>query len=280
MVRKITIAKDVGFCSGVKGAIQKAREAASRYNKVVMLGDIVHNEKVVKELEKSGVVVIDNIDKIDESTPILFRSHGTKVEIWEKARQKGLTIIDATCPLVLEIHKSAKMLEKEGRKVIIIGDHGHDEVEAIASQVKGPIVISNPREAKELKNIKKSGVVVQSTQLIDDVSEIISILSYKMEDLRFVNTICAPTRKRQEQVKELARAHDVMIIVGSFTSANTKRLTQIAKRINIQTYQIQGVEDIEPMWFNSAYSVGISAGASTPDFIVDEVAKKIVAIPC
>ncbi|MBL7136988.1 MAG: 4-hydroxy-3-methylbut-2-enyl diphosphate reductase [Candidatus Marinimicrobia bacterium] len=279
MIRKITIAKDIGFCSGVKGAIHKAREAASRYNKVVMLGDIVHNERVVKELEKSVAVVIDNIDKIDESTPILFRSHGTKVKIWEKARQKGLTIIDATCPLVLEIHKSAIMMEKEGRKVIIIGDHEHDEVEAIASQVKEPIVISNPREAKELKNIRKAGAVVQSTQLIDDVSEIISILSYKIEDLRFINTICSPTRKRQEQVKELARTHDVMIIVGSFTSANTKRLTQISKRINIHTYQIQGVEGLDSKWFNTASSVGISAGASTPDFIVEEVAKKIATIP-
>jgi len=279
MIRKITIAKDIGFCSGVKGAIQKAREAASRYNKVVMLGDIVHNETVVKELEKSVAVVIDNIDKIDESTPILFRSHGTKVEIWEKARQKGLTIIDATCPLVLEIHKYAIMMEKEGRKVIIIGDHGHDEVEAIASQVKEPIVISNRREAKELKNIRKAGVVVQSTQLIDDVSEIISILSYKIEDLRFINTICSPTRKRQEQVKELARTHDVMIIVGSFTSANTKRLTQISKRINIHTYQIQGVEGLDSKWFNTVSSVGISTGASTPDFIVKEVAKKIATIP-
>ena len=279
MIRKITIAKDVGFCSGVKGAIQKAKEAASRYNKVVMLGDIVHNERVVKELEKSGAVVIDNIDKIDKSTPILFRSHGTKVEIWEKARQKGLTIIDATCPLVLEIHKSAIMMEKEGRKVIIIGDHGHDEVEAIASQVKEPIVISNPREAKELKKIKKAGAVIQSTQLIDDVSEIISILSYKIEDLRFINTICSPTRKRQEQVKELARTHDVMIIVGSFTSANTKRLTQISKRINIHTYQIQGVEGLDSKWFNTVSSVGISAGASTPEFIVKEVAKKIATIP-
>jgi len=278
MIRKITIAKDAGFCSGVRMAIQKAKEAASEYSKVVMLGDIVHNEKVVRDLEDIGIKVADRIDKIDKSTPILFRSHGTKVDIWEKAKQMGLTIIDATCPLVLEIHKSAKMLEKEDRKVIIIGDHGHDEVEAIASQVKEPIVISNPRETKELKNIKKAGVVVQSTQLIDNVSEIISILSYKVEDLRFINTICAPTRKRQEQVKELARTHDVMIIVGSFTSANTKRLTQIAKRINIQTYQVQGVEDIDPMWFNSAYSVGISAGASTPDFIVKEVAKKIATI--
>ncbi len=279
MIRKITIANDVGFCSGVKGAIQKAKEATSRYNKVVMLGDIVHNERVVKELEKSGTVVIDNIDKIDKSTPILFRSHGTKVDIWKKAIQIGLTIIDATCPLVLEIHKYAITMEKEGRKVIIIGDHGHDEVEAIASQVKEPIVISNQREAKELNNIRKAGVVVQSTQLIDDVSEIISILSYKIEDLRFINTICSPTRKRQEQVKELARTHDVMIIVGSFTSANTKRLTQISKRINIHTYQIQGVEELDSKWFNTASSVGISAGASTPDFIVKEVAKKIVTIP-
>ena len=193
MIRKITIAKDAGFCSGVRMAIQKAKEAASEYSKVVMLGDIVHNEKVVRDLEDIGIKVADRIDKIDKSTPILFRSHGTKVDIWEKAKQMGLTIIDATCPLVLEIHKSAKMLEKEDRKVIIIGDHGHDEVEAIASQVKEPIVISNPRETKELKNIKKAGVVVQSTQLIDNVSEIISILSYKVEDLRFINTICAPT---------------------------------------------------------------------------------------
>lgn len=279
MTRKITIAKNAGFCSGVRRAIKKAREAADRYGKVVMLGDIVHNEYVVEDLIEFGVEVIDDIEQVNKSTPVLFRSHGTKKEIWQKAQDRDLTIIDATCPLVLEIHKYTKLLEKEGRRIIIIGDHDHEEVEAISNQVKNPIVVSNPEEAKTLRNITKAGIVVQSTQSIENVQEIVSILVQKIKDFRFINTICLPTQRSHVEVKELAKTHNVMIIVGSFNSANTKRLTQIAKKINHNTYQVQGTEDIKSYWFKDVVSVGISAGASTPGLLVEDVAKKIADIP-
>lgn len=275
MPLKIKIAKSIGFCIGVKKAIEKANEAASKYPVVYMLGDIVHNEKAIKDLEKVGIKVVDTIDDIEDSSPVLFRAHGTPIGTWKIAKEKGLKIIDATCPLVLKIHKLARMLEKEDREIIIIGDHHHEEVEAIASQVHNPFIVSNIEEAKKLPKIRRAGIVVQSTQLIEDVSKVISTISTKVEDLRFINTICMPSRKRQEQAKELAKNNDVMIIVGSFKSANTKRLTEMAKRINPATYQVQGVDDINPRWFTSASTVGVSAGASTPEYLVSEVAKKI-----
>lgn len=279
MIRQVTIAKNAGFCSGVTRAVKIAEQAALDFGKVQILGNIVHNEKVVVDLEKKGIKVISGLDQVDPTKPLLFPSHGTKQDIWEKAHKCGLTIIDATCPLVLKIHKAAKLLEEEGRRIIIIGDKGHDEVEAIASQVKNPLIISNLADMALLPKIQKAGVVVQSTQFIGDVGEIISALVSKTDDLRFINTICTPTRQRQLQILELAKNNDVMIIVGSFTSANTKRLAGIALKINPNTHLIQCVDDIDPKWFTSAMTVGISTGASTPWTLLEEVKKKIAELP-
>ena len=271
----ITIAKDVGFCFGVKRAIDMARYAAEVHGKVAMLGNIVHNEIVIDDLKNSGVVVYQNIDDIPPGMPVLFRSHGTSKELWQKVRERGLKIIDATCPLVNEIHKASQLLESEGRTVIIIGDSGHDEVEAIISQLSNPIVIATAKDALNMEPVRKAGVVIQSTQFIENVNQIITILISKIQDLRIINTICTPTRSRQSQLKELAVNSDVVIIVGSFTSANTKRLTSISSRLNPKSYQVQGPGDIQTGWFKDVQTVGISAGASTPDEIVKKVAKKI-----
>ncbi len=271
----ITVARNAGFCFGVKRAIDLARKAVAEHNKVAMLGDIVHNESVIADLEKAGVIVFSDIDQVPLGMPVLFRSHGTPLPIWQKAGEKGLVIIDATCPLVKEIHKASKMLEEDDRKVIIIGDKGHDEVEGIASQIHNPVILSNAAEALQLRPLRKAGVVIQSTQFMDNVNEIVNILVTKVQDLRIINTICQPTRGRQKQLKELAVQNDVMIIVGSFTSANTKRLTSIAKQINPRSYQVQGPEDVDLRWFKDATTVGVSAGASTPADTVMAVVKKI-----
>jgi len=271
----ITIAKDVGFCFGVKRAVDIAKKAAETYGKVAMLGDIVHNETVIRGLEEAGIVVYINIDDVPADMPVLFRSHGTPRSIRDRARERGLTIIDATCPLVEEIHKASQILEKEDRTVIIIGDPGHDEVGGVASQLVDPVIIADADGARDQKPLRKAGVVVQSTQSIDNVDEIVGILITKVHDLRIINTICAPTRNRQQQLMELARQNEVMIIVGSFTSANTRRLTSISGALNKKSYQVQGPDDIHIDWFKGVTSVGISAGASTPEEIVQEVAKKI-----
>ena len=272
---KILVAKDAGYCFGVRDAVNLAKKSGDDFKEVYMLGDIVHNERVVEDLSKTGSKVVASLDDIPEDKPVLFRAHGTNPEIWKEAQKKKLNIIDATCPLVTEIHEEIKMLESENRKTIIIGDHGHDEVVGIAAQVKRPIIISNVEEAKALGRMRKAGVVSQSTQMIENVQEIMSILMSKVFDLRFVNTICYPTRKNHEQIKELSKIVDVMIIIGSFTSANSKRLTQLAKQRNENSYQVVDELDLKSEWFEGVDKVGISAGASTPDNIIQSVTKHI-----
>ena len=273
---KIILAKDAGYCFGVRDAVNSAYDTSKEYGEVYMLGDIVHNESVVEDLEKNGVKVVSNLNQVPDDKPVLFRAHGTAKEVWKDAEKNKMNIIDATCPLVHEIHKEVKQLDKEGRKIIIIGDHGHDEVIGIASQVQDAIIISTVEEAEKLKKTKTAGIVSQSTQTIENVQDIINILMTKVFDLRFVNTICFPTKRNQEQIKELSEIVDLMIIIGSFTSANSKRLTQLSLERNKNTYQVTNATEIDVSWFKkNINSVGISAGASTPDWIIDSVVKKV-----
>ena len=275
---KILVAKDAGYCFGVRDAVNLAYDTAKDHGEVYMLGTIVHNEKVVEDLSKAGTKVVDEIDEVPKDKPILFRAHGTAPRVWDKAKNKNLNIIDATCPLVIEIHDEIKKLEAEGRRTIIIGDHGHDEVVGIAAQVENPIILANVEEAKALRKMKKAGVVSQSTQMIENVQEIINVLMEKVFDLRFVNTICFPTRRNHEQIKELATQCEVMIVIGSFTSANSKRLTQLALERNKRSYQVTYAGDLKTSWFENCETVGISAGASTPDDIIKGVVEKIKEI--
>ena len=270
---KLIIAKDSGYCFGVRDAVDLAYKTAEESGDVYMLGNIVHNENVVKDLETVGAKVVRSLDKVPDGKPILFRAHGTATDVWNEAKDKGVNIIDATCPLVKEIHNEVKALALEGRRIIIIGDHGHDEVIGIASQVKNPIVVSSPEEAQNLRKMKKVGIVSQSTQTIENVQTIINIIMTKAFDLRFVNTICFPTKRNQQQLKDLSEKCDVMLIIGSFTSANSKRLHQLALERNKKSYQVTCANDIESKWFNNAETVGITAGASTPDSIIQDVVR-------
>ena len=273
---KITVAKDAGYCFGVRDAVNMAYDSAEEFGDVYMLGDIVHNEQVVADLEKVGTKVVESLNDVPKTSPILFRAHGTVNELWEEAKAKKMNVIDATCPLVHEIHHEVKKLAVDGRKIIIIGDHGHDEVVAIANQVKDSIIISSSKEALKLRKMKKVGVVSQSTQMIENVQAIINILMEKVFDLQFVNTICYPTKRNHEQIKLLALKNDVMIIIGSFTSANSKRLAELSFERNSNSYQVTSAKDLKRIWFKNKKSVGISAGASTPDYLIEEVKLKIL----
>ena len=272
---KILVAKDAGYCFGVRDAVNLAKKSGDDFQEVYMLGDIVHNETVVDNLNKRGSKVVESINDIPEDKPVLFRAHGTDPDTWKKAQKKKLNIIDATCPLVTEIHEEIKELESENRRTIIIGDHNHDEVVGIAAQVKDPIIISCVDEAKELRKMKRAGVVSQSTQMIENVQEILNVLSEKVYDLRFVNTICFPTRRNHDQIKKLSNICDLMIVIGSFTSANSKRLTQLSLERNKNSFQVTCADDIDELWFDGVESVGISAGASTPDNLIEDVIAKV-----
>lgn len=272
---KILVAKDAGYCFGVRDAVNLAKKSGDDFQEVYMLGDIVHNETVVDDLNKRGSKVVESLNDIPEDKPVLFRAHGTDPDTWKEAQKKKLNIIDATCPLVTEIHEEIKELESENRRTIIIGDHNHDEVVGIAAQVNDPIIISCVDEAKELGKMKRAGVVSQSTQMIENVQEILNVLSEKVYDLRFVNTICFPTRRNHDQIKKLSNICDLMIVIGSFTSANSKRLTQLSLQRNKNSFQVTCADDINELWFDGVESVGISAGASTPDNLIEDVIAKV-----
>ena len=272
---QITVAKDAGYCFGVRDAVKMAYDASKESANVYMLGSIVHNEKVVNDLKSSGAKIIGDISDVPRNSPILFRAHGTVDALWDRALKDKMKILDATCPLVYEIHREVKKLAKDGRQIIVIGDHGHDEVVAIADQVKDSIIVSNQKEAMVIKKYKKAGVVCQSTQDIENVQKIINILMTKVFDLHFVNTICYPTKRNHEQIKEISSINDIMLIIGSFTSANSKRLTQLSMAKNPNSYQVTGAEDLNPQWFAHKESIGISAGASTPDYLINEVKEAI-----
>ncbi|MFG0318842.1 MAG: 4-hydroxy-3-methylbut-2-enyl diphosphate reductase [Planctomycetota bacterium JB042] len=271
---RIELAKHAGYCFGVRDAVELALEAARKHGRVYMLGDIVHNEIVVERLAKEGVRVVNSLDEAKDA-PLLFRAHGTPTGTWGEANERGLDVLDGTCPLVSKIHDEVKELAEEGRKVIIVGDHGHDEVVGIASQIEGTVIVNGPEEAEALPRMRRAGVVSQSTQMIENVVDVLNGLYRKVVDLRFINTICFPTRRNQEEIRELARDHDVVIIVGSFTSANTKRLATIGQALNERTYQVRTADDLEAEWFEGAASVGVSAGASTPDELIHAVIDRI-----
>ena len=272
---KINLAKTAGFCFGVRRAIKMALKTSQTNTDVQMLGDIVHNEHVVKEINEAGIRVAESMEAIQGGT-LLLRAHGAVPEVYEKAQAKNLQVVDATCPLVTEIHKAARDLEIEGYRLVVIGDHNHDEVIGICAQVENAVVFAHPSEVATFNDcFRKVGVVVQSTQDIDNVRQIVYELLLKCQEMKFINTICKPTTDHQEEIRRMPRENDVMIIVGSFTSANTKRLTEISRELNPRTYQVQSAEDIQGAWLAGAKNIGVSAGASTPDRIIDSVVERI-----
>ena len=274
---KISLARSSGFCFGVKRALQIALKTAESCNKVYMLGDIVHNEDVVSTIKKAGIKKIKKLTRGKNRT-LLIRAHGVGRETFAKARNLGYEIVDATCPMVKEIHKIAQRAEIKGYKIIVIGDKKHDEVQAISGQLKNKaIVIDSPNHIpfKRIKRIKKAVVVAQSTQNIDTVSKIINILNKDIEQLRFFNTICRPTRKKQEEIKRMPLANELMIIIGSRTSANTRRLYEISKSLNKRSYWVQSKKDLKRGWFKAVKTVGVAAGASTPDSTTKEAVNQI-----
>lgn len=268
---KINVAKSAGFCFGVRRALKIAFEASNNEKELSMLGDIVHNEDVVKEIKASGVKKIKSLKKVVNKA-LLIRAHGMKQALIKKAKGLGYQIIDATCPMVKEIHKIAKNMENKGYKIIVIGDRQHDEVKGIIGQLKKSALITDKRvPLSNIKGIRKAAVVVQSTQDFERVLKIAKILKENIKDLKFFNTICEPTRKKQAEVRLMPLKNDVMIIIGSKASANTKRLYEISKTLNKRSHWINSKKDLKKSWFRGAKSVGITAGASTPDYITYQI---------
>ena len=275
---KIKIAENSGFCFGVKRAIQIALKTERYNHKVATLGPIIHNPQMVEHLSKRGIGLIDDIDDITEET-IIIRSHGITSYDYEKLLKKKINIVDATCPFVKMAQEYAQKLTKEGFQLIVLGEKNHPEVEALLSYVdNSAIVVEDPEAHFDIPKDKKIGLIAQTTQSEDKFEKLILKLLRKCKELYIVKTICHATLLRQESTKKLAHNVDIMIVIGGKNSANTSRLAEIAKSEKCTTFHIETAEELKEKWFKNIDNVGITAGASTPEWIINGVKRKIIEI--
>lgn len=273
---KICLAKHSGFCFGVQRAIKIAQETATQHTQVYIKGGLVHNELVCKGIEQQGIKRIDTLKAIPSGATLIVKAHGEALETYYKAKEKHITIIDATCPMVKDIHKKAKEMETKGYQIVIVGDRNHEETKGILGNVKNGLVIENKSELKEFKNTigRKVSVVCQSTQNIENVSEVVGGLTKYTEELCFLNTICHPTRLRQAEIEKLAKTCQAVIVVGSKQSANTKRLYQVAKRINRNAFWVVS-DNVKKSTFCQFRTIAVIGGASTPQDTLKSIKEKL-----
>ncbi len=272
----IEIAEDAGFCYGVQRALNMINKALERGEKFNTLGPIIHNPIVVRELEEKGVKAVNSLDESDKKT-IFIRTHGVPPKVLEEAKNKGFKVIDATCPIVYNAQLSARRLYEEGYLVVIVGKKDHPEVKGILGHVDNKaVVIDNPEDVKNYNfEGKKVGVVVQTTSRFDVFGDTVREILKTAKEVRAINTRCYVTERRQEITAELAKRSDVMIIVGGKNSSNTKRLYEVSKMQGTRSYHIESPDELKREWFEGVERVGITAGASTPPWIVNQVAEKI-----
>lgn len=270
---KVTISKYAGFCPGVKRAVKfSLDEARNRRGKVSTYGPLVHNNEMIEYLSAQGVNVIDDLDKI-QGDSIIIRSHGISPAIMERLRNTGKTIVDATCPYVQKIHALVSSLE---RFLIVIGDPNHPEVQGIMGWApRGAAAIPDFDIAASAEIEEPAAVVVQTTYDQHKFASILEILKQRCSDLVVYDTICPSTRERQQEVAELARGSDLMLVIGGKNSANTGKLVDICLQSGVETHHIQTVHDVKASWLKKVNSVGIAAGASTPEWIIREVVNMV-----
>ena len=273
---EVRLATHAGFCFGVKRAVEQVYEQIETGKTIYTYGPIIHNEEVVKDLENKGVKVLPDIDalkKITEGT-VIIRSHGVTKEIYDIIEQKGLECIDATCPFVKRIHNIVKTQSAEGKHIVIVGDPKHPEVEGIMSWCSSSLtVLETEEEAREIelpRNVEIC-IVSQTTFNYNKFQHIVAILQKKGYNDSVVNTICNATEERQTEAKEIASEADVMIVIGGKHSSNTRKLYEICSKECANTYFIQTLDDLHLELPKSVGLVGITAGASTPNKLIEEV---------
>lgn len=268
---EIRIAENCGFCYGVKRAVNMAQDTSDQLERSYTLGPIIHNPQVVSNLEEHGVYAVDSLDEIPGGT-VIIRSHGVGPAVYEEATDKGLKVVDATCPHVKKAQQDAKSVIDSGMSLVILGEKKHPEVISINlwAQNKG-IVIETEEEAEILPFVENRGVVVQTTFSQFKFQSIIDILEEKTQNLKVFKTICTATQERQNSAVELAKTVDLMIVVGGKNSGNTNRLAEVCRDVGCTTYHIETAAELQLDWFNHVQTVGVTAGASTPDWIIKEV---------
>ncbi len=278
----IILAKPRGFCAGVTRAIETVERAIAKFGPPIYVRhEIVHNKYVVESLRKKGAIFVDEVDQVPKDAIVIFSAHGVSDKVEENAIARGLDVIDATCPLVSKVHREAKKYEEEDYEIILIGHKGHPEVEGTSGRVKKPVIlVSDENDARtiEIANPSKIAYVTQTTLSVDDTKKIANILEKRFPQMQAglaTKDICYATQNRQDAVRELSKKVDILLVIGAQNSSNSNRLRDLGEECGRPSYLINAAHDIDANWLRDVKNIGVTAGASAPENLVQEVIVKI-----
>lgn len=268
----VTVAKRAGFCFGVKRAINMAFEVAGNRSDVFTLGPLIHNPQVISSLQEAGMHVASSIGELKRkgAKTVIVRTHGIPISSMTRLLQEGFDVIDLTCPYVKKAQHYAKLLKEEGYQVIILGDIEHPEVKGLKSYAgRGSVVVKDDGALRAVRN--KVGLVVQTTQPVEALKRLVQRLAEQTREMKVFNTICSSTALRLIETEQVARAVDIMLVVGGKNSANTAQLARLCQALRVPTHHIETADELDGRWFKGAKKIGLTAGASTPDWIIKKV---------
>jgi 4-hydroxy-3-methylbut-2-enyl diphosphate reductase len=274
---KVIVAEKCGFCPGVKNAISMAEKILASAEKVYSLGPIIHNKDVVERLANNGLKTVNTVDEIGPGT-VLIRSHGAVPSQIAQIKAKGHNIVDATCVLVKRLQKIARELEKDGYKVVVIGDESHPEVQAVVGGLSNFVVIADASNIFKLPQNAKLGIVCQTTQSPEYFANVLGAIAKSgFSELKVINTLCREAIKRQDSAVGLCKKVDIMFVLGDLESANTRKLAELCKKYNNQTFHLQNWKELDKLQLFDKKVAGVTAGASTPEWIIDEFVENLEA---
>ena len=282
---KIISARYMGFCPGVKrawGLVKKTVNGKPNsvyvlQNPVYILGELIHNKQAIEKLGEWGIKTINNLDEIKGKGIVMIRAHGEPPQTFQKLKKLKLKVIDTTCPSVARVQKLAHQLEKEGYQVIVCGEKDHPEAIATIGYTKRGVIVGSPQEARKIPSGKRIGIVSQTTFSPIIFQQICRLLKKKAAGFKYLGTICNVTQMAQKEAREIAQNVDLMIVVGGKHSSNTKRLAEVCQKI-VPTYHIETAQELKKEWFKGAKKVGLTAGASTPEWIIKNVYQSLVKL--
>jgi 4-hydroxy-3-methylbut-2-enyl diphosphate reductase len=276
----VKIARTAGFCWGVRRTVEKVMEVADHAaGPVVTLGPIIHNPQAVARFQERGVATVGSVAEIADGTTVVVRTHGAVKAELERARERGLEVVDGTCPYVIFPQAMARRLSAEGYHLVIVGDENHAEIKGVVSYAQGPVTVVKPGAPVPDFKAKKVAIIAQTTVIGADFERVVGKLALRHMEVPAVNTICNDTEERQADARALAREVDAVVVVGGKNSANTRHLAELCRDIQPRTWHVETEAELQPAWFQGCRVVGLSAGASTPDWVVDGVASWLRALP-
>jgi 4-hydroxy-3-methylbut-2-enyl diphosphate reductase len=277
VVEKIILAEPRGFCAGVDRAVEAVRSALRAYGRPLYVRhQIVHNRFVLEGLEKEGAIFVETLDQVPEGQRVIFSAHGVAPSEWDRAKDRGLRVIDATCPLVTKVHLEVERYAGEGRTVVLVGHAGHEEVKGTVGVAPGKVVLVGSVEEAEkvqLPDPERVAAVTQTTLSIDDTRDILEVLKRRFPKMATPKTddICYATQNRQNAVKELVQLSEAILVVGSKQSSNANRLVEVARTRGARAFLIDSIADVEPEMLAGVKSLGLTASASSPEWLVEEI---------